>query len=64
VVAVPVVEEQEVAVVDQPPPGTVTTDVLIEEHDADGYTAPSSTEGVRSDVREGGDDPMIGGGSR
>jgi hypothetical protein len=63
-VAVPAVEEQEVAVVDQPPPGTVTTDVLIEEHDAEGYTAPSSTEGVQSTVREGGDDPMIGGGSR
>jgi hypothetical protein len=63
-VAVPVVEEQEVAVVDQPPPGTVTTDVLIEEHDADGYTAPSSTEGFQSTDREGGDDPMIGGGSR
>jgi carbon monoxide dehydrogenase subunit G len=63
-VAAPVVEEQEVAVVDQPPPGTVTTDVLIEEHDADGYTAPSSTEGFQSTDREGGDDPMIGGGSR
>src|SRR3954447_19655370 len=63
-VAVPAVEEQEVAVVDQPPPGTVTTDVLIEEHDAEGYTAPPSTEGVQSTVREGGDDPMIGGGSR
>jgi hypothetical protein len=58
------VVEQEVAVVDQPPPGTVRTDVLIEEHDAEGHTARPSSEGVESTVRDGGDDPMIGGGSR
>jgi hypothetical protein len=59
-----VVVEEEVAVVDQPPPGQVVTEVLIEESDADGYTTPTSTEGVQSTVRNGGDDPMIGGGSR
>jgi hypothetical protein len=59
-----VVVEQEVAVVPQPPAGQVVTDVLIEESDADGYTTPSSTEGVESTVRDTGDDPMIGGGNR
>jgi hypothetical protein len=56
--------EQEVAVVDQPPAEQVRADVLLEESDAEGYTAPTSTEGVESTVRGTGDDPMIGGGSR
>jgi hypothetical protein len=55
---------QPVTVVDQPPPDEVRDGVLIEEHDAGGYTAPSSTEGVESTPRRDGDDPMIGGGSR
>jgi hypothetical protein len=55
---------QPVTVVDQPPPDEVRDGVLIEEHEAGGYTAPSSTEGVESTVRGDGDDPMIGGGSR
>ena len=55
---------QPVTVVDQPPPDSVRDGVLIEEHDAEGYTAPSSTEGVEQTVRGDGDDPMIGGGSR
>ncbi|WP_138759152.1 SRPBCC family protein [Modestobacter altitudinis] len=55
---------QPVTVVDQPPADSVRDGVLIEEHDAEGYTAPSSTEGVESTVRGDGDDPMIGGGSR
>jgi polyketide cyclase/dehydrase/lipid transport protein len=55
---------QPVTVVDQPPPDSVRDGVLIEEHDAEGYTAPSSTEGVESTVRGDGDDPMVGGGSR
>jgi hypothetical protein len=55
---------QPVTVVDQPPADSVRDGVLIEEHDAGGYTAPSSTEGVESTVRGDGDDPMIGGGSR
>jgi hypothetical protein len=56
--------EQEVAVVPQPPAGTIRDDVLIEEHEAEGYTTPASTEGVESTVRGDGDDPMVGGGSR
>jgi polyketide cyclase/dehydrase/lipid transport protein len=56
--------EQEVAVVPQPPAGTIRDDVLIEEHEAEGYTTPGSTEGVESTVRDTGDDPMVGGGSR
>jgi carbon monoxide dehydrogenase subunit G len=56
--------EQEVAVVPQPPAGTIRDDVLIEEHEAEGYTTPTSTEGVESTVRPDGDDPMVGGGSR
>jgi hypothetical protein len=63
-VAPPVTPPQPVAVVDQPPADEVRADVLIEESDAAGYTAPTSTEGVQSTVRDGGDDPMIGGGSR
>ena len=55
---------QPVTVVDQPPADSVRDGVLIEEHDAEGYTAPSSTEGVESTVRGDGDDPMVGGGSR
>ncbi|WP_138733056.1 SRPBCC family protein [Modestobacter excelsi] len=55
---------QPVTVVDQPPADSVRDGVLIEEHEAGGYTAPSSTEGVESTVRGDGDDPMIGGGSR
>jgi hypothetical protein len=55
---------QPVTVVDQPPPDEVRDGVLIEEHEAGGYTAPSSTEGVESTPRRDGDDPMIGGGSR
>jgi hypothetical protein len=62
--AEPVVVEQEVVVVDQPPPGQVVADVLVEESDAEGYTTPTSTEGVRSTVRDTGDDPMVGGGNR
>jgi polyketide cyclase/dehydrase/lipid transport protein len=57
-------EVQEVAVVPQPPADAIRDDVLIEESDAEGYTAPTSTEGVESTVRGTGDDPMIGGGSR
>jgi uncharacterized protein YndB with AHSA1/START domain len=54
----------EVTVVDQPPMDTVRDDVLIGESPAGGYTSPTSTEGVESTVRDSGDDPMIGGGSR
>jgi hypothetical protein len=54
----------EVTVVEQPPMDTVRDDVLIEESPAEGYTSPTSTEGVESTVRDSGDDPMIGGGSR
>jgi hypothetical protein len=60
----PAPPEQEVAVVPQPPAGTIRDDVLIEEHEAEGYTTPGSTEGAESTVRDGGDDPMVGGGSR
>ena len=60
----PVVEEQTVTVVDQPPADQIRDDVLIEASDAEGYTAPSSTEGVETTRRDTGDDPMIGGGSR
>jgi hypothetical protein len=56
---------QQVTVVDQPPADAIVRDdVLIEESDAEGYAAPTSTEGVERSVRDGGDDPMIGGGSR
>ncbi len=59
------VQPQEVTVVDQPPPDAVVRDdVLVPESDAEGYTAPSSTEGVERSVRGDGDDPMIGGGSQ
>jgi hypothetical protein len=65
--AAPVVEvapAPEVTVVDQPPAGQIRDDVLIEASDAEGYTAPSSTEGVQAVRPDTGDDPMIGGGSR
>jgi hypothetical protein len=55
---------QEVTVVDQPPAGTIRDDVLLEESPPEGYAAPTSTEGVEKGVRDDGDDPMIGGGSR
>jgi hypothetical protein len=56
---------QEVAVVPQPPEDVVVRDdVLIEESDAEGYTAPTSTEGVEQSRTGNDDDPMIGGGSR
>jgi polyketide cyclase/dehydrase/lipid transport protein len=58
-------QPQEVTVVEQPPPDAVVRDdTLTQEADPAGYTAPSSTEGVERGVRDGGDDPMIGGGSR
>jgi hypothetical protein len=57
-------QPQEVTVVEQPPPDVVRDDTLTTESDPAGYTAPSSTEGVERGVRDGGDDPMIGGGSR
>ena len=58
-------QPDEVTVVDQPPADAVVRDdVLIPESDAEGYTAPSSTEGAEHGVRGDGDDPMIGGGSR
>jgi carbon monoxide dehydrogenase subunit G len=57
-------QPQEVTVVEQPPPDVVRDDALTTESDPAGYTAPSSTEGVERGVRDGGDDPMIGGGSR
>jgi len=38
--------------------------VLVEESNPEGYTTASSTEGVERGVRDTGDDPMIGGGSR
>jgi carbon monoxide dehydrogenase subunit G len=60
-----VAQPQQVTVVDQPPADAVVRDdVLIPESDAEGYTAPSSTEGVERTVRGDGDDPMIGGGSQ
>ena len=55
---------QEVTVVDQPPPHTIRDDVLIEESEPEGYTASTSTEGVERGVRDDGDNPMVGGGSR
>src|SRR3712207_2850924 len=57
-------QPEEVTVVPQPPADVVRDDALTQESDAAGYTAPSSTEGVEKGVRAGGDDPMIGGGSR
>jgi hypothetical protein len=60
-----VVQPQGVTVVEQPPPDAIVRDdVLVPESGSEGYTAPSSTEGVEHDVRGDGDDPMIGGGSR
>lgn len=57
-------QPQEVTVVEQPPPDVVRDETLVAESDPDGYTASSSTEGVEEGTRDGGDDPMIGGGSR
>jgi hypothetical protein len=57
-------QPEEVTVVEQPPPDVVRDDTLIEESRPAGYTAPSSTEGVERGVRDSGDDPVIGGGSR
>ena len=57
-------QPQEVTVVPQPPADAVRDDALTVESDPAGYTAPSSTEGVEKGVTDGGDDPMIGGGSR
>ncbi|MGY1680834.1 SRPBCC family protein [Geodermatophilus sp. SYSU D01176] len=57
-------QPEEVTVVPQPPADVVRDDALTQESDPAGYTAPSSTEGVEQGVRDGGDDPMIGGGSR
>ncbi|MGY1660100.1 SRPBCC family protein [Geodermatophilus sp. SYSU D00705] len=57
-------QPQEVAVVPQPPPDVVRTEVLVEESDPEGYTTRSSTEGVERGVTGTDDDPMIGGGSR
>jgi hypothetical protein len=57
-------QPQKVAVVPQPPPNTVRDDVLLEESPPQGYSASPSTEGVEKGVHPGGDDPMIGGGSR
>ena len=59
-----VVQSPEVTVVDQPPPDTIRDDVLVEESAPEGYTASTSTEGVERGVRDDGDNPMIGGGSR
>jgi hypothetical protein len=58
-------QSEEVTVVEQPPSDAVVRDdTLTRESDPAGYTAPSSTEGVERGVRDSGDDPMIGGGSR
>src|SRR3954462_11858513 len=58
-------QPQEVAVVPQPPADAIVRDdVLIEESEPEGYTAPTSTEGAERGVTDSGDDPMIGGGSR
>jgi hypothetical protein len=57
-------QPQEVAVVPQPPADEVRDEVLVEESEPGGYAAGPSTEGVEKGVRDTGDDPMIGGGSR
>ena len=57
-------QPQEVTVVEQPPPDVVRDDALTEEANPAGFTAASSSEGVEQGVRDDGDDPMIGGGSR
>ena len=57
-------QPEEVTVVPQPPADVVRDDALTQEPDPAGYTAPSPTEGVEEGVRDGGDDPMIGGGIR
>jgi hypothetical protein len=59
-----VAQPQEVAVVPQPPEGTIRDDVLLEESEPEGYVASPSTEGVEKGVTGTGDDPMIGGGNR
>jgi hypothetical protein len=60
----PVTVTEEVTVVEQPPPDTVRTDVLVDETGTAGYATPPSTEGVEAGTRRPDDDPMIGGGSR
>jgi len=57
-------QPETVTVVEQPPADVVRDTTLTDEAHPAGYTSPSSTEGVERGVREGGDDPMIGGGSR
>ena len=57
-------QPQKVAVVPQPPAGTIRDDVLLEASEPEGYEARPSTEGVETAVKDTGDDPMIGGGSR
>jgi hypothetical protein len=59
-----VIQSQEVTIVDQPPPDTIRDDVLVDESAPEGYTASTSTEGVERGVRDDGDNPMVGGGSR
>jgi len=59
-----VVQSPEVTIVEQPPPDTIRDDVLVDESAPEGYTASTSTEGVERGVRDDGDNPMIGGGSR
>jgi Polyketide cyclase / dehydrase and lipid transport len=60
----PPTQPQKVAVVPQPPEGTIRDDVLLEESEPEGYAAPPSTEGVEKGVTGTDDDPMIGGGNR
>jgi hypothetical protein len=59
-----VAQPQEVAVVPQPPEGTIRDDVLLEESEPEGYAASPSTEGAEKGVTGTGDDPMVGGGNR
>jgi hypothetical protein len=60
----PVTVTEEVTVVDQPPPDTVRTDVLVDETGTADYSTPPSTEGVEAAAQRPDDDPMTGGGSR
>ncbi|WP_222268755.1 SRPBCC family protein [Modestobacter marinus] len=60
----PVTIAEEVTVVEQPPPDTVRTDVLVDESGTAGYSTTPSTEGVETGTQRPDDDPMIGGGSR
>ena len=50
---------QEVAVVPQPPAGTIRNDVLLEESPPEGYSAGPSTEGVEKGVTGSGDDLKV-----